>query len=103
MSAIDFVSGCFSCGNEQHIRWKHNKCDNYERLWDDGDVYCKKCGNIGKIWELKYKCSNHPNEFRSCDPVNGWVQFNAAMSVILHLHEGNQKFVKKLMKEIPDE
>ena len=51
LSEVDFISPCpvEGCKNkETKIRWCHHNCGGYERITNQGKIYCLRCNTEGR-------------------------------------------------------
>lgn len=64
MPRVDFKTLCPSCSKSTNriCYWVHAKCDYHQEIDQDGDIYCNKCGWIGKLWDLYYRCKDHADD-----------------------------------------
>ena len=72
---VDFICGCpgKNCPNERgDIKWTHSKCDEYEKINDEGIVRCLKnnCLNCPIVC-LQFKCGKH-DDYREFDPQQAY-------------------------------
>lgn len=61
MSRVNFKSKCPACKGSRICYWTHYNCGCHQEVDEDGEVYCNnvKCGQLGKLWDLQYRCRDH--------------------------------------------
>ena len=100
ISEIDFVSPCpvLDCKNtETKIRWCHQYCGGYERVTNQGKIYCRKCLTDGLFTDWKFNCGEH-------DYKKGSFQgFLYAINILVGLDTKNEKFKALLTKNVSEQ
>ena len=96
VSEIDFVSPCpvEGCINRTPIRWRHSNCGGYEKLTNQGKIYCLKCGTQGLIADWQFNCGEHDSRKASAKQVCH------ILSIMSTLDKKNQKFFSSLMPKV---
>ena len=97
ISEVDFVSPCpvEGCRNNQtSYRWSHQGCGGYEKITNQGKIYCLKCGADWLITDQKFSCGAHDRKYAS------ELGLCRAISVMAQLDPKNQKFFSSLMPKV---
>ena len=98
---VDFICGCpgKGCTNERgDIHWKHDDCDNYEKINDEGIVRCLKDNCLEcPIVCLQFRCGVH-NDFREFDPQAAYRIVGQISN--LDLSGVGRQFIRNLRKAI---
>ena len=100
ISEIDFKSLCpvEECTNNSTVyTWIHSNCGGYEKITNQGIIYCCKCGKEGLFTDWKFKCDAHDYKYASAQGLCH------ALSVIIQLDTKNQLFIAKLMKKVGEQ
>ena len=59
---VDFISPCpvQDCINKQKsYRWIHHNCGGYEKITNEGEIRCIRCGTSGLFVDWNFECQNH--------------------------------------------
>ena len=59
---VDFISPCpvQDCINKQKsYHWIHHNCWGYEKITNEGEIRCIRCGTSGLFVDWKFQCENH--------------------------------------------
>ena len=100
ISEIDFVAPCPVEGcknNSKKYRWTHYNCGGYEKITNQGIIYCCKCDRGGLFTDWKFNCGAHVFKYAS---AQGYCN---AFSVISQLDTKNKLFIAKLMKKVGEQ
>ena len=97
ISEIDFVSPCPVEGcknNSTAYKWVHHNCGGYEKITNQGSIYCCKCGKRGLFTDWKFNCGAHDYKYASAQGLCH------ALSVMAQLDTNNQLFIAMLMGKV---
>ena len=96
ISEVDFVSPCpvEGCINRTPIRWRHSNCGGYEKLTNQGKIYCLKCGADWLITDQKFSCGEHDSRKAS------FKQVCHILSVMSLFDTKSQQFFSSLMPKV---
>lgn len=99
-SEIDFVFPCPVEGcknNNRCYRWTHHNCGGYEKITNEGVIYCVKCGSTdGLLTDWKFNCGEHDFIYPSAQ------ELMRALYVMAQLNTDNQLFINKLMRKVAE-
>ena len=96
---VDFISPCpvQDCINKQKsYRWIHHNCGGYEKITNEGEIRCIRCGTSGLFVDWRFQCENHSFE---CSSVQGVAY---ALSIITQLSVKPEElaFIYSLMAKV---
>ena len=100
ISEVDFISPCpvQGCKNkETPYTWSHYNCGGYERITNQGKIYCLRCGTKGLFIDWKFNCGAHDFEYASAQGLCN------ALSVMAQLDTNNQLFISLLMGKVGEQ
>ena len=100
ISEIDFVSPCpvDECKNKNTMyRWRHHNCGGYERITNEGKIYCLRCPTDGLFIDWRFNCGAH--DFKQASSQG----FSHALSILSQLDKKNQKFIALLSKNVSEQ
>ena len=100
ISEIDFKSPCpvQECINNSTVyTWIHHNCGGYEKITNQGIIYCCKCDRGGLFTDWKFKCGAHDFKYASAQGVCH------ALSVMAQLDTENQQFIAMLMVKVGEQ
>ena len=81
---IDFISPCpvEGCINKKKsYRWIHYNCGGYEKITNEGEIRCIRCGTSGLFVDWKFRCENHSFKQASAQGVAYALSVMAQLSV----------------------
>ena len=100
INEIDFVSPCpvEECiNNNTMYRWRHHNCGGYERITNQGKIYCLRCPTDGLFVDWKFNCGDH-------DYKKGSFQgFLYAINILVGLDTKNERFKALLTKNVSEQ
>ena len=99
ISEIDYVTPCPVEGcknNSTLIRWTHT-CGGYQKITNQGRIYCCKCNQGGLLIDHKFNCGAHDYKYASSQGLC------RAVSVMAQLAPNNQLFFAMLMKTVTEQ
>jgi hypothetical protein len=94
ITEVDFISPCpvQQCVNKQKsYRWIHTDCGGREKLNDEGNLRCLKCGKVGPFIDWKFNCGDHDYEKASAQGIAHALAVMAQIAV----DKSQQKFIAK--------
>ena len=97
ISEIDFVSPCpvEECKNKNtSYTWSHYNCGGHEKITNQGNIYCLKCGTNGLFTDWKFNCGDH--DFKEASAQG----FCHALSIMAQLDTKNQLFITSLIIKV---
>ena len=96
ISEVEFVSPCpvEGCINITPIRWRHSNWGGYEKLTNQGKIYCLKCGADWLITDQKFSCGEHDSRKAS------FKQVCHILSVLSLFDTKSQQFFSSLMPKV---
>ena len=97
ISEVDLIASCPVKGcrnNATPIRWRHSHCGGYEKLTNQGKIYCLRCGTVGLIADWSFNCGEHDSREASVKEVCH------ILSVMSSFDTKNQKFFSSLMPKV---
>ena len=100
ISEIDFVSPCpvEECiNNKTSHRWSHHNCGGHEKITNQGNIYCLRCGTNGLFTDWKFNCGAHDFKYASIQGLSH------ALSVMAQLDTKNQLFIAMLMAKVGEQ
>ena len=100
ISEIDFKSPCpvEECKNNSRvIRWTHHNCGGYEKITNQGKIYCCKCGREGLFTGWRFNCGAHDYKYASAQGLCH------ALAVMAQLDTENQVFIGMLMVKVGEQ
>ena len=100
ISEVDFISGCPIAGcknNQTKCRWCHHNCGGYEKITNQGIIYCLKCKIEGLFIDWKFDCGEHDYQEASSQAL-GYV-----FSVMSQLYTKNQLFIAMLNNKVSEQ
>ena len=100
ISEIDFVSPCpvEECKNKNtSYTWSHYNCGGHEKITNQGNIYCLKCGTNGLFTDWKFNCGAHDFKYASIQGLSH------ALSVMAQLDTKNQLFIVSLMGKVGEQ
>ena len=100
ISEIDFKSPCpvEECKNNSIVyKWTHHNCGGYEKITNQGIIYCCKCAKRGPLTGWRFKCDAHDFKYASAQG------FCHAISVMAQLDTKNQPFIAMLMVKVGEQ
>ena len=96
---VDFISPCpvQDCINKQKsYRWIHHNCGGYEKITNEGEIRCIRCGTSGLFVDEQFKCENH-----SSKPVSAQgVAYALSVMAQLSVKPEEQAFIALLMAKV---
>ena len=99
ISEVDFISPCpvQDCINKQKsYRWIHYNCGGYEKITNEGEIRCIRCGTSGLFVDWKFQCENHSFKEASAQGVAYALSVMAQLSV----RPEEQAFIALLMAKV---
>ena len=96
---VDFISPCpvQDCINKQKsYRWIHHNCGGYEKITNEGEIRCIRCGTSGLFVDWKFQCENHSFKKASEEGVAYALSVMAQLSV----KPEEQAFIALLMAKV---
>jgi hypothetical protein len=99
ISEVDFISPCpvQDCINKQKsYRWIHHNCGGYEKITNEGEIRCIRCGTSGLFVDWKFRCENHSFKQASAQGVAYALSVMAQLSV----KPEEQAFIALLMAKV---
>ena len=100
ISEIDFVSPCpvEECkNNSTPYRWVHRNCGGYEKITNQGSIYCCKCSKGGLFTDWRFNCGAHDYKYASAQGLCH------ALSVMAQWDTNNQLFIAMLMGKVGEQ
>ena len=97
ISEVDLIAPCpvKGCRNNQiSYRWRHSHCGGYEKLTNQGKIYCLRCGTVGLIADWSFNCGEHDSREASVKEVCH------ILSVMSQLNTKYQQFFSLLMIKV---
>lgn len=96
---IDFISPCpvEGCINKKKsYRWIHHNCGGYEKITNEGEIRCIRCGTSGLFVDWRFQCENHSFKYASAQGVAYALSVMAQLSV----KPEEQAFIALLMAKV---
>ena len=100
ISEIDFKSPCplWRCKNNSTvIRWTHHNCGGYQKITNQGRIYCCKCNQGGLLIDYTFNCGAHDSTYASAQ------ELCHALAVMGQIDPKNQLFITKLMVKVGEQ
>lgn len=97
ISEVDLIAPCLVEGcrnNRTSYRWRHSNCGGYEKLTNQGKIYCLKCGTQGLIADWSFNCGEHDSRKASVKEVCH------ILSVMSQLNTKYEQFLSSLMPKV---
>ena len=95
ISEVDFISPCPVQGcikNDTKYRWRHHNCGGYERITNQGKIYCLRCPTDGLFPDWLFNCGAHDFDYASAQGLSH------ALYIMSTLDTNNQLFIASLMR-----
>ena len=99
ISEIDFKFPCpvDGCKNNSTVyTWTH-MCGGYQKITNQGRIYCCKCNQEGLLIDWRFNCGAHDYKYAS------YQGLCRALAVMGQLDTKNQLFITKLMVKVAEQ
>lgn len=96
---IDFISPCpvQDCiNNTKAYHWTHANCGGYEKITNEGEIRCLRCGTSGLFVDWQFQCQKHSFKDASAQGIAHALSIMAQLAV----NPEEQLFIALLMSKV---